>query len=339
MASVREIAKHAEVSIATVSRVLNNHPRVSPAMRQKVQEAVNELHYVPTVGRRSTAIIALVYTAELSLGSPFDACIMEGMVLGMQEQGYDLMVLDSHRARGEAETYTQMFMRKGVRGAILRTTAQSHSICERIAEEGFPAVVVGDRLDGDNVSFVYSDSRGPSREAVEHLIDLGHDRIAICLNVVDDHDHTDRLTAYQAALQGRGLAFDERLVLRVPVHRGGGAQALKRIMTIADRPTAVFMADPLAAVGLLLEAQREGLEIPRDLSVVGFDDSDVRHSVVPRMTAVCQDALMLGRQAVASLLDLIDGRVVGEAIQSALPTWFEIHESTASHTGLYEVRM
>lgn len=330
MASVREIARRAGVSITTVSRVLNNHPLVSPEVREKVLAAVNEARYVAPVGRRSTDNIALFYTGEPSLGSPFDAALMQGMSGQLEQFGYDLMILSNRRTKRPHETYTQMFMRKGVRAAVLRTTDQTRRICQAIAEEGFPAVLVGDRLDHPRLSYIYSDSRHTSREAVEHLIGLGHRRIAICINVVDDSDHLDRLAGYREALEQHGLEVDARLIMRVRAQRDGGVQLIRRLVSMSDPPTAVFLTDPMVAVGALSEARKVGLKIPEQLSIVGFDDAELRYSVSPEMTAVCQDAVAMGQQAIAILHNMLQRPGPNVYVHKALPTWFEIHASTAA---------
>lgn len=331
MSTVRLIAKRAGVSAATVSRVLNNHPMVSKMVRERVVAASNEAGYVASVGRKSTTNIAFVYTGESSLGSPFDAALMYGMSCGMEEHGYDLLVLDARRARLPGETFTQMFMRKGVRGAVLRTTMQTRGVCEAIADEGFPAVVVADRFENPKVNYIYSCSRDASREAIEHLIGLGHRRVAICINIVDDNDHADRVDGYQAALHDAGIPFDPKLLLRVPAFREPGAQVLRRMMTMPDRPTAVFMTDPATVTGLLGEARRTGVRVPEDLSVVGFDDTQMRYGTTPELTSVCQDAEALGREAVAAT-HLLIGSDAGTItpVRKALRTWLEVHGSTAA---------
>lgn len=327
MSNVRSIARAAGVSITTVSRVLNNHPQVSPDVRRRVLAASNSAGYVPPTGRRSTSNIALLYTGDPSLSSPFDAAVVSGLYEGLQERGYDLLVLDAQRGRLAAESYTQMFMRKGVRGVILRTTAQTREVCQDIASEGFPAVVAGDRFDHPKVSYLYSDSRLSSREAIEHLLAQGHRRIAICVNVVDDSDHTDRLTAYRDALAAHGIAFDERLVLRLPANRQGGQQALRRLMAMPARPTAAFLTDPMVAIGAVAEAGKQNVRIPHDLSIVGFDDGEARYAVCPELSSVCQNARSLGRAAIDALVRLMEG--VGDApIRISMPTWFEIHASS-----------
>jgi DNA-binding LacI/PurR family transcriptional regulator len=330
MSSVREIASRVGVSVATVSRVINNDPRVSEAMRDRVLKAANQTRYVPKVGSRSTMNIALLYTDEPSLESPFDAALMQGMGERMDEFGFDLMILRGSRTRNPSETYTQMLMRKGVRGAVIRTTSRTRLVCEDIATEGFPAVVVGDRFQNPRVSFVSSDSRSGSREATEHLLKLGHRRIAICTNIVDDSDHADRILGYSDALSAAGLEVNPNLVVRTPANRPGGKQIIRRIMTGSDCPTAVYMVDPMAAVGAMHELLYMGLKVPGDVSLIGFDDGELRHLMQPTMTAVCQDATEIGREAFEVLHSLIGASGRPQVHRRILPTVLEIHGSTAA---------
>jgi len=330
--NVRQIAQAAGVSIATVSRVLNHAPGVSGKVRQAVLTAANRSGYVPKVGRRSISNVALVYTDVPTLESPFDAALVSGIYEGLERLGYDLMVLDAHRSRQAGEAFSRMFLRKGVKGALVRTTARSRNLCREIFKEDFPAVVVGYRFEGSPINCVYSDSREASGKAVEHLIALGHRRIAACSHVVEDSDHTDRLKAYRAALEAHRIQFDESLVIRVPASRDGGVQLVRRLATMPRRPTALFLTDPLLSVGVLSEARRIGLRIPGDLSLAGFDDADLRYALAPQLTAVCQDARTLGREAAAWLGRILSGRpgTVEHAGVLALPCWLEVHESTGA---------
>lgn len=330
MASVRQIARRAGVSITTVSRVLNNHPQVSAQVREKVLAATNKSGYVQSVGRRSIANVAFAYTGESSLGSPYDAALMQGIAQAMEEFGFDLTVLDARRSKLPHETYSQMFLRKGIRGVVLRTTAQTQGVCEAIASEDFPAVVVGSRFNAPGVNFVDCNSRESSREAVEHLVGLGHRRIAVCMNIVDDSDHADRLAGYEQALVDNGIELDPRLVLRTPANRLGGSQVMRRIMSMADRPTAVYLTDPMTAVGALNEARKMGIVIPADLSIVGFDDAELRFGVSPEMTSVCQDAVQLGREAFAALHRVMTHEDGSASLKQELRTWLEIHETTGA---------
>jgi DNA-binding LacI/PurR family transcriptional regulator len=329
MANIREIAKRAGVSITTVSRVLNNAPGVSETARQAVMTAVNEAGYVPEVGRRCTSNIALLYTDAPTLDSPFDAALLVGMYEGLQTIGCDLMLLDAHRSRQPKETFSHMFLRKGVQGVLVRTTTSSQSICRDIAREGFPLVVVGYRFAGAEVNCIYSDSREASAKAMEHLIGLGHRRIAVCIHVVEDSDHADRVEAYRQGLQSHGIPFDERLVIRVQANRDGGVQVIRRLVTMTPRPTALFLSDPLISVGVLDEARRLGLRVPEDLSVVGFDDAELRYCLVPSLTAVCQNTRSLGLEAVRLLSRILNHPSRVAPATKALRCWLELHDSTA----------
>jgi DNA-binding LacI/PurR family transcriptional regulator len=326
MPTVRDIAKQTGVSIATVSRVLNNHPSVSQAVRQKVMAVVNARRYTATVGKRDTSTIAYVYTGESSLGSPFDSALLDGVYSGMSDSNFNLMIVDLRRSRRNSETCSQMFQRLGIRGAVLRTTPGSKTACREIAEQGFPAVVIGERYLDVELPYVFSDSRSASREAIDHLISLGHRRIAISVNVVEDSDHKDREDGYKDAMGERGLEIDSRLIMRVPAHRVGGAQLIRRVVTAVDRPSAIYITDPMAAYGAMFEAHKMGLRLPEDLSIIGFDDAELRHTALPTMTAVCQNAVSLGGEAFRVLSGLIANNT---PISSNSPTaWLEIHDST-----------
>jgi len=306
MSSVRAIAKKSGVSIATVSRVLNSDPGVSNELRQKVVAIANSARYVAAVGKRSTLNIALAYTGVTSLRSPFDMALMIGLHEAMAESNYSLLILDLRRAQRTGETYSQMFFRMGVRGAVLRTNTGSRGICKSIVDEKFPAVVVGGCADEPGVSCLYSDSRIASREAIEYLIELGHRRIAIGLNDVEDFDHTQRLEGYLDALKASGLEVDEKLIFRAPAGREGGMQVIRRLATMADRPAAIYITDPMTAVGAIKEAPQIGMRVPEDLSLIGFDDSDIRYTTSPTMTCVCQDAAKLGGEAYGALMGVLD---------------------------------
>lgn len=330
MASIRQIAKRLGVSPATVSRAMNNHASIAPDLRKKIMGAINRTRYVPRVGRRSTTNIAFVYTAEPSLDSPFDSALLGGMGTRMEEYGFDLMILSTRTAKLPDETFSQMFLRKGIRGAVLRTTAEARTVCEEIIEEEFPAVVVGDRFDDPRASFIYSESRSTSREAIEYLVHLGHRRIAISVSVVDDSDHADRLAGYQEAIAANNIPFEEQLVFRTLAKIDGGAQVMRRLMSLPNRPTALYCADPMTAVGAINEARSLGVAVPQDLSIVGFDDADLRFMVHPTMTCVCQDTLAIGREAFDVLHGMISSTEALPAVHRVLPTRFEVHGSTAA---------
>ena len=329
LTSIRKVAKDANVSIATVSRVLNHQAGVSDDVKQRVLESINRCGYVANVGRRSNSFLALVYTGPSSVGSAYDGAVCAGMVAAMDESDLDLVVLNLHRDKKSSETYTQFFLRKGVRGVLLRTTLRTRSICEAIAAEGFPTLVIGDCLQAPNLNYVYCDSKLTSQQGVEHLIGLGHRRIAIAVSdIVEDTDHADRLAGYEAALQKHNIEFDRSLCFHVPPSRPDGAQLIRTMTSIVEPPTAVFFTDPLVAVGAITETLRRGIRVPQDLSILGFDDTDVRNHVFPKMTAICQDARRLGYEAFLNLSQIVAPGGPSETLQAVFPTWLEINNTT-----------
>jgi LacI family transcriptional regulator len=327
MTTIRRVAQKAGVSIATVSRVVNGSTAVAPELRDRVLEAVSRCGYAPTIGRRSSASIALVYTGPFSIGSPYDAACLDGIVSTMVESVYDLKVTNLRRDKSIKETYSQFFFRKGIRGAIIRSTSADRDAARSIGDEGFPAVVLGDRFDHPRLAFAYNESGTASCEGVEHLISLGHRRIAFAANNTDDGDHVDRLEAYRRSMAKHGIG-DPQLEFRVPAHRLDGAQLMRKMMSISSPPTAVFIADPLTACGAINEARKLGLRIPEEMSILGFDDSDSRYSVEPTMTAICQNSRDLGRLAFEMLLERCEGRH-GEAQAGAGKAWLEINHTTS----------
>ena len=330
MASVRQIAQLAKVSIATVSRALNNHPDVDPLTRDRVVAAANRTGYAPGIGRRLTTVIGLVYPDEpvkADYGA-FESALLAGILRGVNEQKFDIKLVSLHRDKSAEETFTQFFMRKGLRGVILRTFESSRDICQAIAAEGFPSVVVADRFDDPKVNFICCDSRDDSRRAVEHMIHLGHRHIACAVHNVADTDHKDRREGFGQAMAEHNIPIDPSHVLEIVASFEGGVAAINRLMGLPRPPTAIFFTDPLATLGAIRRCQELSIDIPGELSIVGFDDSDIRQHTWPPFTAVCQDARMLGEQAALWLSRSLMGKAE-KRIQLVRPTMLEINRTTA----------
>lgn len=330
MSSVRVIAKIAQVSVATVSRALNNHPDVDPVTRDRVVAAAKQSGYTPGFGKRITTVIGLVYPAapvKADYGA-FDSALLAGILRGVNEQKFDVKLVSLQRDKSADETYTQFFMRKGLRGVILRTFESTRSICQAIAAEDFPSVVVADRFEDPKVNFICCDSRDDSRRAVEHLIQLGHRRIACAVHHVPDTDHRDRREGYAQALAEHDIPLDPGLVYEIVASFDGGVAAINRIMGGPNPPTAIFFTDPLATLGAMRRCQELEINVPSDLSIVGFDDSDIRHHTWPPFTAVCQDAKMLGEEAALWLTRSVLGQAQSH-LRLVRSTMLEINRTTA----------
>ena len=329
MSSVRAIAEELGVSVATVSRALNNHPGVSDEMRKRVLQTADKSGYKPSVGRKPTNVIGLAYPDEpvkADLGA-FEAALLAGILQGVSERRFDLTFLNVHRDKNADETYEQFFNRKGVRGVIVRALDDTQ-LAESIAADGFPMVLVADRSDDARVNYIDSDSRDTSRSAVEHLIGLGHRRIGLAIHRVSDSDHRDREAGYREAMKRAGLPIEESLIVRADASPEGGAIMLLKLLDQPSPPTAIYFTNPLSTVGALHRCLQLGIRVPKDLSVVGFDDSDIRLRTYPQFTAVCQDARSLGLEAARWLTRTLKGEVSG-TFREVRPTTLAVQESTA----------
>lgn len=328
MASVRKIAKEVGVSVATVSRALNDHPEVNVMTKQRVIDVANRMGYVPAMSRTPANVLGLVYPADpvrTSFGD-FESAMLAGVLQGINEQAFDVTIVNLSRDKQAGESYTRFFRRKGVRGVILRTLS-TPAVAEEIAGEGFPCIIIADRSDLPGVNYVCGDSRADSVRAVEHLIYQGHTRIALAAHTLMDSDHRDREAGYLEAMAKHGLEVDSDLVVALPSSPEAGAETINRVLGAESPATAIYATTPLTTIGALHRCLELGVHVPNEVSIVGFDDSDVRKRTFPPYTSVCQNAEQLGVEAARWLTRALNGSAKNE-FRVRHTTTFEINGST-----------
>ncbi len=329
MASVRAIAEEAGVSIATVSRVLNNHPAVSEKLRQRVKSVAERKSQANGAAHAAPQTLGVLYTSKVSISSPFDGALLQGF---MSEAGgsdaVDMRIMSAAQLAEDGVSVVESLRRRNIGGVLVRTTIETRDLVEQLCAAAFPHVLICDRYDHPNASYIIGRTRSGSREATEHLLAMGHEKIAMVNSLIEDSDHNERLAGYQEALEAAGLDFDPQRVISVWPHRRGGETAMNRIVNERDRPTAIFFTDMGAAMGAAKRAYELGVNIPGDLSIVGVDDVDLRFFTCPTMTAVCQDTVQIGRSAYQMLQTLIRSPETGP-LRTEIPSWLEVHQSTA----------
>ena len=331
MSSVREIARQLNLSPATVSRALNNKSNVDPETRDRVIAVASTSNYVAAQSKAPLNVIGLVYPGEpveADYGG-FESALMSGILRGLNDLRFDLKIISVSRDKLPSESFSQFFQRKGIRGVILRSFLDTRSMCESIAEEGFPSIVVADRFENPKVNFICCNSREDSSRAISHLLDLGHRRIGLAVHRLGDTDHVDRREGYFDALRSRGLEYDPSLIVETIGAMVGGETSIMRLMSMPEPPTAVYFTNPLSTVGALRRCHELGIHVPQDLSIVGFDDSDIRYHTFPTCTAVCQDASMLGFEAARWLTRMLSG-LAEPLLRVSKHTSFEINMTTAA---------
>lgn len=308
--TIDQIAREAGVSLTTVSRALNDRPDIHPDTRERVLAVAQELGYIPSAIARSLAT-QRTHTIGLVLRTHLDAWAAQ-ILLRIEdlahESGYQVFV-STHRAEADRERSALMaFHGRRVEGAIIVSSVLGQGLIPLRELLGIPLVLVSPLVRAPHLYTVRPRDTEGAQHAVEHLIRLGHRRIAHIAAPEWAAPGHDRLQGYREALEAHGIAWDPDLVFEGDAHESGGLEGVQRLLERPDPPTALFCFNDLTAVGALHGARLIGLRVPEDLSVVGFDDVPLARYVVPPLCTVHQEMESLGRRAMLMLLDLIDGR-------------------------------
>ncbi len=331
MSSIRKIAKQAGVSPATASRALKLHPDVSPETRRRVVQAANSVGYTTHTPGPSDSAVGVWVDSHRHLAL-YDCLWLNGVRRALHEAKLDVRFVDATRDKAADESYTAFFRRRGVKAVVMPPGSNERRVCESVVEEGFPSIVIGEHFGESPLHYACCDSSDASRRAVQHLIELGHRRIAIALPPFSDHDHEARYRGYAAGLEANGLPMDESLVVRVSPALEGGYAALNDLLSRREPPTAIFFADPYPAIGALARAGQIGLSVPGQLSIVGVDDGRMRRQVFPMLTAVVQPTDELGYVAGRALIELLNGGADGY-FREVLPATLEINQTSGTPHG------
>lgn len=309
MVTIADVAAHAGVGAGTVSRVLNNSPRVSEATRARVLAAIEVLDYRPnplarglSTGRCQTLGVVVPFFTHASAVER-----LRGVAAALDGSRYDLVLFNVESPVHRDEHFATLTRRDRADGLLVMSLPPPSTSLHRLATSGVPIVLLDAR--GPDVPAVVTDDVQGGRLATQHLIDLGHERIAF---IGDDHDNPLGFTAgrcreegYRRTMADAGFPVPEGYVRHGPHVRSVARQLASELMSRADRPTAIFASSDTQAVGALEAARAAGLRVPDDVSVVGFDDIEVSGYV--GLTTVRQPLFESGSLAAKLLLDLLDG--------------------------------
>jgi DNA-binding LacI/PurR family transcriptional regulator len=322
--TLEDVASAAGLSRATVSRVINASPRVSPEARAAVDAAVEALGYVPNraarslVTRRTDSVALIVREAETRLFSePFFAGIVRGAGAMLAESGVQ-MVLSLARSDEDFTRLARYLTARHVDGVLLVSTHGQDPLIRSLADANVPTVIGGRALDADGFSSVDADNLGGATQAVEHLFAKGRKLIATITGPLDMGVGLDRYAGYQQAMTRAGALADESLVTEGDFTQEGGEAAMEGLLEKRPDLDGVFAASDLMAAGALRALTRAGKRVPEDVAVVGFDDSPVAKLTEPLLTSVAQPVEVMGRRMAELLLRQIDGD--GERQREVLAT-------------------
>lgn len=326
-ATIVDVARVARVSVATVSRALSGG-YCSPQTRERVLQAVEEVGYFPNrlaraLVRRLSPTIGLVLP---DIANPFFPALTRGVEDRASEFGFTVLLVNTDGDPARERRAVRSLLEHRVGGVILVTAQRGQRVVSDILAQGVPLVVMDRRAGAENVSTVTVDNVEGARLAVDHLLDLGHRRIAFIGGVPGAATAAGRLQGYRLALRSRGILLDPSLVAVGHFQYDGGYKAMRALL--AHRPTAVFAANDLMALGAIKAAREAGMEVPQDVSVVGFDDIPMAEMAHPPLTTVRQPAYEMGREAARLLVEFVRG-TGGSPRDVVLPAELVIRRSTA----------
>lgn len=312
--TAQDVADVAGVSRTTVSFVLNNVPgmRIGEETRQRVLDAARQLNYHPDAtarrmvkGRTSIIGFVLRQTPDQVFSDRFLPQVLLGLSKAAAAQQYHLLIEPSP-PEGDYRDYTRLIRERHVDGIVLSGPRFDDEELIRLHQEDVPIVLMG-QLPNTDLPYVDVDNVGGAQLATEHLIRLGHRRIGFISNAQLTYTASaDRLAGYRTALETAALPFDERLVYYGDFTPASGESAMTELLKIDPRPTAVFVASDTVLVGALKTIQTAGLEVPRDIALVGFDDVPLSEFLDPPLTTIRLPAYGLGWGAAEMLIRRIN---------------------------------
>lgn len=329
MPTVHDVAKLAGVSPITVSRVINNSGYISAATRDRVEMAIKEIGYVPNTlarGLRSkrTHTLALVVT---DITNPFFTSMARGVEDVAGASNYTVIYCNTDESETKEEKYANILAQRQVDGVLLVPACGNAKIINFLESNDISVVVLDRRVSGVSTDFVRSDSEDGANRLIKLLIGLGHERIAVITGPKKVSTAVDRVKGYRQALVEAGLKENE-LIYYGSFTQQSGYDFAKLAMLQSPKPTAIFAANNFILLGVVKALRELQLNVPEDVSVVGFDDFPEAMLVKPFFTAVLQPAYEMGRLAAELLLKRISGELSGECQQIILPT--EIIERESS---------
>ncbi|TDM06870.1 MAG: LacI family transcriptional regulator [Ideonella sp. MAG2] len=327
--TIKDVAKVAGVSVATVSRVMNGHAAVTPETRARILGIAKELKFTPSGAARSLIMKRTQTIGALlpDLHGEYFSELIRGIDLAARARGLHLLVSSSHGNAEEAATALRA-MHGRVDGMLVMTPHLSAEFLEGHLPSGLPAVLMNACAPNEHHASFQVDNYGGAREMTQHLWQQGHRRIAFVAGPVQNHEANERLRGYREALTALSRTAKPS-IWQGDFTEETGYQAARQILEASPRPTAIFAANDMMALGCMAVMARAQLQVPQDISVVGFDDIPIARYVTPALTTVRVPIVDLGSQALAALALQIERQPAEPAPSSVLQVQLVHRQSCA----------
>jgi DNA-binding LacI/PurR family transcriptional regulator len=327
MVDIRDIARLAGVSTATVSKVLNNYTEVSDATKARILKIVEEVGYIPNSSARAlstkrTWLIGIVYSEHLHIGLEHNyfSGVLEAFKSEVESLGYDVVFIS-----GKDIGYLKRCQVRNVDGVFVVTADMMDTGLTELFDSKIKCVTTD--VPYKSIPLVYSDNRQGSILAIDHLVQLGHRRIAHIAGPSTTIAGQERLDGYRQGLANGGIDYDESLVIEAAEYDSkSGYECMKKLLNLPQRPTAVYVMCDLTALGVIHAINECGLKVGEDISVVGFDDIELASHIHPALTTVKQDRKAIGKALAQILNKSINHEKVD--VRTLIDTELVVREST-----------
>lgn len=307
--TIKDVAQKAGVSSATVSRVLSGKPHVRSVLMKRVMAAAEELGYRPSRVARSLRekrswIIGLIIS---DIMNPFFTSLVRAVEDVALKRGYTVFLCNSDEDIDKENEYLAVLEDERIAGLLITPTLEQGCRCRNLSQIGIPVVAFDRRMTDMDVDTVIVDNVSGAYEAVCHLIDQGHTRIAAATATADKTTGRERLEGFRRALQDHEIKVDEAMIFTGIPKKETGRDIARKILQCNPGPSAIFCGNNLISMGLLGYLQEAGCRIPEDIALVSFDDMDWYTLTRPTITAVRQPVYELGKTAAEMLFERIEG--------------------------------
>lgn len=330
---LRDLAKMANVSVATVSMVLNENPRISRATQLRVQRLIERTGYKPnriaqSLSSKYTRVIAVMLPAlRHAFADAYFGELISGVCDRAGKLGHKVMLESAKPEFLKDNRHIELFERRYVDGALLLGFNDRHAWVSELVERGYPVISANNYLAGINLGHVTCDYRGGAEQIMNYLLQLGHRKIGLVCGAPETATQRDVIEVHRSKLAAVGLEVDASWVEDGRFTEAGGAAAAGALLDRHPDLTAIFGGNDKMAVGALHHLAQRGIRIPADVSVTGFDDIQHTAYVIPALTTVHVPLYEVGALACERLIERIRGR--GEAVAEVLPTHLVVRDSTA----------
>lgn len=332
--TIEDISRQLGISVSTVSKALNGYPDVSRETKEKVFERARDLDYQPNIAarnlrRKCTNNIGLVLAYPVTAHNEYVAEVIIGATQAAEKHGYNVTLFTA--AHNQPDSLRRLCRVRAVDGLLLRGGANFADLAPTLQEEKMPYVVIGRRVELPGVSYIAPDNFAGAVELTQHLLGLGHRRIAYIARPELGETDADRLAGYRRALTEAGIPFDAELV--AATHSADPTRshaAIQTLFDLPDRPTAIFGGHDLLGIEAMQIAIQRGLRVPDDIAITGFDGITSTQIIRPTLTTVRQPIPEVGRQAMEMLVARLQNPM--QPVESRiLPVSLVVRQSTAGN--------